>query len=529
MTKQTPPPPGGVETDLNSGEFFAAIVMAATWFFLGPWGIIPTIWFAYMIADARPELLATGRRLLPAPVRNHLAEMKAEVLELGWRLPGLRLPALAQTEDDQPQDDGAGGVRNSTGAEFTPQTESAALPTAQARPGRRPVAVLSPEQFAEDPLFRTLNEEPHRLVIGHSTGGKTTAMHGMAMAWAGQGYPVYVLDPDAANGQWPGATVVAGYAEDYDGIGRVIDELQDLFDERSELFAEGQRDFDPVHIVADEVHETIRNVPAARDFLFETVGRRGAKRGIFLTLGTQGNNVDELSLDSAGVLNNFITAELEKNEKGRRIATVYRGNAAKKKRLQQFAVPPLPGAKTFIQARPITQAAQLPLPEVTPVRTPTAQLVRRAAEPAQVAPRPTPVAEPMPDLLAELLASPAADPRQADRQRRLEALLAQQQTVVLAEPPPTAHSVTVEREGAGDVNVIVHPPSAPKPARKRREGAVNVRDRQRRLERKTYYEQAAREGVSLTKAYEARPAGEKGDYNEASMWYRAAKARIIAS
>lgn len=341
-----------------------------------------------------------------------------------------------------------------------------AIPTSPPpAPGRRPTATLTPQQFAEDQLFRTLNEEPHRLVIGHTRGGKTTAMHGMAMAWATQGHPVYVIDPDAARGSWPGCEV-SGYAEDYDGIGKTIETLRDVFDERSELYADGHRDFPPVHIVADEVHETIRNVPGARDFLFETVGRRGAKRGIFLTLGTQGNNVDELGLDSAGVLNNFITAELEKNERGRRVATVYRGNAAKKKRLQQFAVPPLPGASSFVQARPIRGAEQL----------------------AQVVARPAPAAEPEPDLLAELLA------RQADRERRLAAILAQQATP--AELPPTAQSVTVERDGGQvTVNVVQTAPAAAR--RPRKKGGLTIEGRRLRLA----YIEAARRGDKFDPTY----------------------------
>lgn len=30
------------ETDLRPPEFGAALLMAATWYFLGPWGLIPT-------------------------------------------------------------------------------------------------------------------------------------------------------------------------------------------------------------------------------------------------------------------------------------------------------------------------------------------------------------------------------------------------------------------------------------------------------------------------------------------------------
>lgn len=469
-----------VETELRPGEFAIALVAAGTFFFGGWLGIFPAVWFLVVILNTRatPE----HRRILLAPVRAARA-LPATVRALPGQLRAIPAQARALLTDDAETLD-KGAVRNPTGAEFTPQpepepTRPAAPPTA--RSSRRPTAVLSPEQVATDPLFRTLDEEPHRLVIGHTRGGKTTAMHAMVRSWAHQGRPVYVLDPDAARGSWPGAIEVAGYAEDYEGIGTVVEQLRAIFDGRSELYADGQRDFEPLHIVADEVHETIRNVPGARDFLFETVGRRGAKRGIFLTLGTQGNNVDELGLDSAGVLNNFITAELERDERGRRRATVYRGNAARKKRVQEFAVPALTPARDYVRPTPVRQVEQLPLPEA---KAPTAQLVRRAEEPAQAAPRPAPAAEPMPDLLAELLATMSPE-----RAARLQALAP-------AEPPPAAQSVTVEREG-GQVTVNVVQAAPVVSRRQRKKGGLNVEGRRLRLA----YIEAARRGDKFDPTY----------------------------
>lgn len=144
-----------------------------------------------------------------------------------------------------------------------------------------------------------------------------------------------------------------------------------MFEERSQLYADGQRDFTPMHLVIDEVHEVFDAVPGAREFVLDTLGRRGAKRGIRVTIGTQDQNKDTLGLESAGVLSNFITAELQKDERGRRVATVYRGNAGKRQHARQYAVPPLPGAKSFIQApvaRPV--AAEAPRAEVVTMRVP---------------------------------------------------------------------------------------------------------------------------------------------------------------
>ena len=46
-----------------------------------------------------------------------------------------------------------------------------------------------------DPLLQTLEQEPHRLIIGRSRGGKTTLIHEMATHWADEGAKVVVCDP----------------------------------------------------------------------------------------------------------------------------------------------------------------------------------------------------------------------------------------------------------------------------------------------------------------------------------------------
>ncbi|NNJ13299.1 hypothetical protein EKD04_023525 [Chloroflexales bacterium ZM16-3] len=44
-----------------------------------------------------------------------------------------------------------------------------------------------PAPAADDDLVETLAGTPHRLIIGHTRGGKTTLIHHMATAWAAQG------------------------------------------------------------------------------------------------------------------------------------------------------------------------------------------------------------------------------------------------------------------------------------------------------------------------------------------------------
>lgn len=544
MTKQTPPPPGGVETDLNSGEFFAAIVMAATWFFLGPWGIIPTIWFAYMIADARPELLATGRRLLPASVRNHLAEMKAEVLELGWRLPGLRLPALAQAEDDEPEDDGADAVVNPTGAEFIPQPEpeQAAPPTAQPRrrsgpPKPEEVALERGVSLLDRPLYSSNPDEAWgpTLIAAKPRHGKSQVQIARLIEDVESDAEVVWMSTHATLYHPKDQPVdLRPLADRFEliGDGKAIKErlsyyVNTVMEDRLGRYRRGE---DVGHPIAIHVGEW----PALYAQYGEDVAapmrrllREAPKTQLIVsTLDAQDAQVNTLGLGS-GLRNCFwhvLLGNVDEHSWRAFTDDPYREVPARSWFVPGQGMVRFPQAteraRRLVAAQPVTQAAQLPLPE--PARAPTAQLVRRAAEPAQVAARPVPAAEPMPDLLAELLATMSPE-----RAARLQALAS-------AEPSPAAQSIEVDGDGRRvTFNNNIHLPpvtaSATKPTRKRREGAVNVRDRQRRLERKAYYEQAAREGVSLTKAYEARPAGEKGDYNEASMWYRAAKARIIAS
>jgi hypothetical protein len=107
-------------------------------------------------------------------------------------------------------------------------------------------------------------------------------------------------------------------------------------------------------------------------------------------------------------------------------------------------------------------------------------------------------------------------------------LLAQ---LMAADVPPSRQSVTLH-DGGRQIVVNVNQQQAaqlPRPRPKRREGAVNMRDRKRRLEREAYYKQAARNGVPFTRAYREAPEGNKGNTNEVHAIYSAEKALISAS
>lgn len=368
-----------------------------------------------------PEIRGEVARAWPA-LADGAQQARHTLTDRAWQLPGVARPA---THPDVVGDDNGDGAAEG-------RTVRLHTPTAQAsRPQPRGPRLLTPQEFAADPLFQAVDEPPHRFVIGHSQGGKSTVLHGMARAWVARGEPVLVCDPDAARGQWPGCKV-AGYAEDYRGIAQLLDQVRDEFDARSALYADGQRDFAPLHLVLDEVHETFREIPGAREFVLETLGRRGAKRGIRVTMGTQDNHKGSLGLESAGVLDNFVTAEVEVDERGRRVATVYRGNAGRKKHARQYQVPPLPGAKTFITPRRAAVAADAPRPETVSVRVPERQGSPEALLATLMAELPADVRATVPDISPE-------------RAGRLAQILGGQQTATVAR---------VERGEGGDLYII---------------------------------------------------------------------------
>lgn len=430
---------------------------------------------------ARPGGVIDGLRWFGGlPARDKAAFLLAR--------PGAPEYAPALPAPDSIADDNGDGAAEGDTRKLTPAPATVASAVAAQTPPRRRTGprTLTAEEFAADPLFAELNAEPHRMIIGHTQGGKSTAMHAMVGAWAAQGAPVYVADPDAARGQWPGATRVAGYNEDYAGIARLLAEVDAIFVDRSEAYAEGERDFEPVHVVLDEVHETFANVPQSKT-LVDKWARRGAKRGVLVTLGTQDNHRDSLGLDSAAVLNNFITAELERAQGGRRQARVYRGNAAQQKSQRTLAVPMLPSPREYI--RPASPPAPAPVAAPVAAQTPTSAVgTLTLDELARVAPS---------------LARKRGYVPTAEDQTALAAMLGLDDGA-----PPPAQSVTVERGGqGGDVHVHVSQVSGAT-ATGRRPRTPSTRDRRRRLA----YIEAARRGEKFEPTYRRL----RGSRNE--MW-----------
>ncbi|MBX0331172.1 type IV secretory system conjugative DNA transfer family protein [Oscillochloris sp. ZM17-4] len=296
-----------------------------------------------------PEVRAEAARALPAPlvepVRGYLAEAAQGARGLFWHLPGVRRegrPALAG-------------------------------PPAAGRSSQ-----AAPAQAEGSDLVETLEGTPHRLIIGHTRGGKTTLIHHMATAWAAAGERVLVGDPDAAPGLWPGCEV-RGAGDDVASIGELLGVVQAEVAARRAQRAQGVRSFAPLHIVIDEAQDVLPVVSGGLE-LFEDVARRGGKLNIRMTVGVQDKQVKTLGLEGKSeLLRNFQVADVLKNREGRRVAVLRDAETGDK---VIMPIPQLldPESLITVASRPAPAAPAAPAAPLAPVSAPDpllAELLRR--------------------------------------------------------------------------------------------------------------------------------------------------------
>lgn len=369
-------------------------------------------------------------------------------------------------------------------------------PTAvEVDPFEQELAAAQQPKVDRDPLLHLLEGEPHRLILGHTRGGKTTLIHDMATNWSKEGSKVIVCDPDAMPGIWPGCTVV-GHGNDIEKIEQIFAVTLHEYERRQKLRGAGQREFSPIHLIVDEAQDVIPYVSNGTKTL-EAILRRGAKHGIFLTVGVHDKQVGTLGLEGKSeLLKNFITADVLKDPTtGQRQAVIKDAITGKK---NAYRIPKLLDPETLI-ATPKQQQAR------------SVETVRLEA--TQPAPKPiakaVPKSEPQPtedSFLADLLAQ--APPK-----------------------PPTEQTVQVATEGPNvTVNVTqtaasTEPPRSARPRRattqtdmRRRAAAVAKARKAETLEET--YARLYREGVpSFRQAY----AKAGGGRDEALAAWQAAK------
>ena len=405
-------------------------------------------------------------------VQEGVAQLAPQLTERARRLPEL----LTATPSDR-------AVIRHERKPVTPQTARAAPQTQARRP--RWLEVVN-----DDP-----DRTPHTLIIGGTGAGKTTLATAIAEDRGGR---VVVLSPKVSAGNWRGAEVVS--VDDDGTYAPILSTLADLEDEKRRrivaLRKHGPMALEPLTIVLDELQQLTTHAPTSGEFM---VGLSSIGREIKMRMIVSGTTDDALNIRGwKASRGNYARIDLDRNRRatisdGTRTMTVL---AQDSKRIAD-AARLVPWRQT---------AEQTPLPEPEPITRPLAAENTRPLVVTERVHAPRPAAPPVD--LSDLLDS------------------------LLAEVPPAAQqSVRIARDG-GDVNVYVRQEAATvarATRRVRREGAVNVRDRARRLVRKAYYAQAAREGRSLQSAYDARSPGDKGDYNEAAHWYREAKRTMQAS
>lgn len=241
-------------------------------------------------------------------------------------------------------------------------------------------------------LVDALESTPHRLIIGHTRGGKTTLIHSMATSWAARGERVLVADPDAAPGLWP-LCQVAGAGDDIAAIGELLSVVRGEVTRRRKARAQGVRTFPVLHVVIDEAQDVLPGIPGGLE-LFEDVARRGGKLNIRMTVGVQDKQVRTLGLEGkSALLTNLQIADVLKGRDGQRVAILR--DAASGAKIT-IPIPDLPDPERLIVAPvppivPRPDAVQSP-PSIAPTAAPHAD--------------PVPPIAPRPDaLLASLLAA----------------------------------------------------------------------------------------------------------------------------
>lgn len=245
-------------------------------------------------------------------------------------------------------------------------------------PFEQELAAAQQPRIDRDPLLHLLEGEPHRLVLGHTRGGKTTLIHDMATNWSKEGSKVIVCDPDAMPGIWPGCTVV-GHGNDIEKIEQIFAVTLHEYERRQKLRGEGQREFSPIHLIVDEAQDVIPYVSNGTKTL-EAILRRGAKHGIFLTVGVHDKQVGTLGLEGKSeLLKNFIITDVLKDPTtGQRQAIIKDAITGKK---NSYRIPKLLDPETLI---------------ATPKQQGRSVETVRLSQP-HAAPKPVAKAEPKPD------------------------------------------------------------------------------------------------------------------------------------
>lgn len=149
-----------------------------------------------------------------------------------------------------------------------------------------------------------LTELPHTMIAGATNSGKTTLARIEVFERLSHGYAGIVLDPKGK--EWYGLPVFGGGRE-FGAILTTLDGIHDEMEQRFKAYAEGERAFQPIKVLVDEVPDIMDACLDMRRKLVDGRWSRFARQlgslarevGVSVTLITQSPLVEDIGMNSA--------------------------------------------------------------------------------------------------------------------------------------------------------------------------------------------------------------------------------------
>ena len=141
-------------------------------------------------------------------------------------------------------------------------------------------------------------EIPHARVLGPSGSGKTVFAQATAHVLPGK---LYVIDPVAGPGDWGGLPVVTVAPDgSYEPIRQALRGLLEEMHRRGAQIQRGQRDFERLTILWDEVPDTVAELPEEAGLLIRRLGQRGRHANMHVIGIGQSDRVGSWGLEGYG-------------------------------------------------------------------------------------------------------------------------------------------------------------------------------------------------------------------------------------